>query len=201
MREESKTMQVRLKSEEEQNKSLTALLSASKHLSEEAQKVAQKCQEEVALLEQRAETLSAASEKAERKTRQAQAETEELKKAKNAAQSRALSVVTEVEEERYNTKKAEEQVAILRRRLSKKEGQAEEDDSGVEFSKDELLREYRKIRNCSVKTDRPKEVVLLRCGHLFSRQCVDDLVTKRNRKCPICGKNFSSDDVRPIFFS
>mmetsp|Transcript_18010 Transcript_18010/g.72086 ORF Transcript_18010/g.72086 Transcript_18010/m.72086 type:complete len:151 (+) Transcript_18010:558-1010(+) len=118
MREESKTMQVRLKSEEEQNKSLTALLSASKHLSEEAQKVAQKCQEEVALLEQRAETLSAASEKAERKTRQAQAETEELKKAKNAAQSRALSVVTEVEEERYNTKKAEEQVAILRRRLS-----------------------------------------------------------------------------------
>eukprot|EP00189_Rhodosorus_marinus_P014168 CAMPEP_0184746064 /NCGR_PEP_ID=MMETSP0315-20130426/8631_1 /TAXON_ID=101924 /ORGANISM="Rhodosorus marinus, Strain UTEX LB 2760" /LENGTH=747 /DNA_ID=CAMNT_0027218447 /DNA_START=229 /DNA_END=2472 /DNA_ORIENTATION=+ len=201
IREESKTIQVRLKSEEEQNKSLKALLTASKQLSEEAQKVAQKCQEEVSLLEQRAETLSAASEKAERKTRQAQAETEELKKAKNAAQSRALSVVTELEEGRFNTKKAEEQVAMLRRRLSKKEGQAEEDNSGVEFSKDELLREYRKIRNCSVKTDRPKEVVLLRCGHLFSRQCVDDLAAKRNRKCPICGKNFSNDEVRPIYFS
>ena len=62
------------------------------------------------------------------------------------------------------------------------------------------MKEYRKMRNCSVKTDKPKELVL-RCGHLFSRQCVDDLVAARNRKCPICKKAFSNEEVRPIYFS
>lgn len=91
-------------------------------------------------------------------------------------------------------------VVLPKKKQIKKE-ESERGDSNVEFSKEELLREYQKIRNCSVKTDKKKEVVLLRCGHLFSQQCVDDLVSARNRKCPICGKNFSHDEVRPIYFS
>lgn len=66
--------------------------------------------------------------------------------------------------------------------------------------KDGIIDGMRKRLYCSVVTNEEKAIVLLRCGHLFSRKCTDNLISTRNRKCPICGKPFGNDDVRSVFF-
>jgi len=53
---------------------------------------------------------------------------------------------------------------------------------------------------CSVCQDRFKGVCLTRCFHLFCKECVDDVIRTRNRKCPMCGDKFSDSEVRQIFF-
>jgi len=64
--------------------------------------------------------------------------------------------------------------------------------------REELIAELRRKLHCSVVTTAPKSVVLLRCGHLFSQQCVSELIAGRNRKCPLCKTKFGHDDVRGV---
>jgi len=54
---------------------------------------------------------------------------------------------------------------------------------------------------CSVCRDRFKEVCLTRCFHLFCRECVDEVVRNRSRKCPMCGDKFGDQDCRTVFFN
>ena len=53
---------------------------------------------------------------------------------------------------------------------------------------------------CSVCQDRFKSVAITRCFHLFCKECIDENLRNRHRKCPACGDKFGQDDVRPIFF-
>ncbi len=54
---------------------------------------------------------------------------------------------------------------------------------------------------CSICKDKFKNVVLTRCYHLFCKDCIDDSLKVRNRKCPACGEKFGQDDVRPVYFN
>jgi E3 ubiquitin-protein ligase BRE1 len=54
---------------------------------------------------------------------------------------------------------------------------------------------------CSVCRDRFKSVVITRCFHLFCKECIDENLRNRHRKCPACGEKFGQDDVRNIFFT
>lgn len=54
---------------------------------------------------------------------------------------------------------------------------------------------------CSVCKDRFKEVALTRCFHLFCKECIDENLRNRQRKCPACGEKFGQDDVKSIFFT
>ena len=53
---------------------------------------------------------------------------------------------------------------------------------------------------CSVCRDRFKEVCLTRCFHLFCKECVDEVVRNRSRKCPLCNDKFGDADQRTLFF-
>jgi hypothetical protein len=57
---------------------------------------------------------------------------------------------------------------------------------------------YEKL-NCPIIKYLPKEVVLYQCGHLFSSKCIKNLITSRHRKCPLCGKSFSIENIKQIF--
>ena len=65
----------------------------------------------------------------------------------------------------------------------------------------QLIEILRKKVNCPIKKFLPKDVVLIQCGHLFSSLTIKDLINTRNRKCPMCRKNFSIQDIRCVFFS
>lgn len=59
----------------------------------------------------------------------------------------------------------------------------------------------RRCLNCSVCGTRRKSTILVKCMHTFCKQCIDDCVEKRRRRCPGCGTPFGKDDVKPFFLS
>jgi E3 ubiquitin-protein ligase BRE1 len=54
---------------------------------------------------------------------------------------------------------------------------------------------------CSVCKDRFKSVTIKKCFHLFCKECIDENIRNRSRKCPACGEKFGHDDVANIYFT
>lgn len=191
----------------EKIKSLTAVIAASKKAALEATTACNKGQEEARALASTLEKRRRIADEASVTARAATAEKNEMKRERDAFQIRAEQVILEHKNDKFEARRLREELTDVRSRLKESEqalqrakmenGQSAEEDS----IRDEIIRELRRKLNCSIVTGQPKEVVLLRCGHLFSRQCTDNLIATRNRKCPICGKPFGNDDVRNVFFS
>jgi E3 ubiquitin-protein ligase BRE1 len=64
----------------------------------------------------------------------------------------------------------------------------------------EMIEDMRRKLYCTVCKAQEKQVTLLRCLHMFCRDCIQTNIANRNRKCPLCGEKFGTDDVKPIFF-
>lgn len=186
-------------------KSLTTAVAASKKAAAEATVASNKGLEEARALASTLEKRRRIADDATVALRAAKAEKEEMKRERDAHQARSEQVALEFSDDRFKAKRLEEKLAEAERRIQEAEderqasaenGRADNEDA----IRDEIIRELRKKLNCSIVTNKPKEVVLPRCGHLFSRQCTDNLIASRNRKCPICGKAFGNDEVRNVFF-
>lgn len=54
---------------------------------------------------------------------------------------------------------------------------------------------------CSVCKDRFKQVIITKCYHLFCKECINENLKNRNRKCPACGEKFGQDDVKLVYFA
>ena len=52
---------------------------------------------------------------------------------------------------------------------------------------------------CPVCNARDKKCILLRCRHMFCKNCVDETIKNRSRKCPACGIRFDTKDVGDIW--
>lgn len=71
-----------------------------------------------------------------------------------------------------------------------------------DFSVDQLsthLNVLKKRLACAVCNDRDKEVILLRCRHMFCKHCIDENIKNRSRKCPACGQRFDTKDVGDVW--
>ncbi|KAH1108652.1 hypothetical protein J1N35_012420 [Gossypium stocksii] len=108
-----------------------------------------------------------------------------------------LELQIEIERERFKKKRIEEELEVARRKVvhlrAKTEG-----NSMIERLQQEL-REYREILKCSICLDRPKEVVITKCYHLFCNPCVHKITESRHRKCPVCAASFGANDVKPVY--
>ncbi|KAA3469435.1 E3 ubiquitin-protein ligase BRE1-like 1 isoform X2 [Gossypium australe] len=104
----------------------------------------------------------------------------------------------ELEKERFSKKRIEEELEVASRKVSRLQTEME-GSSTVERLQQEL-REYKEILKCSICLDRPKEVVITKCYHLFCNPCVQKNITEsRQRKCPVCAASFGANDVKPIY--
>ncbi|KHG13634.1 E3 ubiquitin-protein ligase BRE1-like 1 [Gossypium arboreum] len=104
----------------------------------------------------------------------------------------------ELEKERFSKKRIEEELEVARRKVSRLQTEME-GSSTVERLQQEL-REYKEILKCGICLDRPKEVVITKCYHLFCNPCVQKNITEsRQRKCPVCAASFGANDVKPIY--
>ncbi|KAG8391552.1 hypothetical protein BUALT_Bualt01G0199500 [Buddleja alternifolia] len=103
----------------------------------------------------------------------------------------------ELEKERFERKRVEEDIDTLRRKAQQLKLQAE----GCSISKNlkQELSEYKEILKCSVCLDRRKEVVITKCYHLFCHPCVQRIIESRHRKCPVCAASFGANDVKPVY--
>ncbi|KAI9768428.1 MAG: E3 ubiquitin-protein ligase bre1 [Geoglossum simile] len=62
---------------------------------------------------------------------------------------------------------------------------------GKENEEYEMLRA---LALCNVCRSRFKNTVIKSCGHIFCKECVDERISSRSRKCPTCGKSFPTND-------
>ncbi|GJD08181.1 E3 ubiquitin-protein ligase BRE1-like 2 [Galdieria sulphuraria] len=196
--EYKKTMQVKAKSDEERIAALENSVQAAKRHGVEIQNVNNKLNEELRTLSAEVDRLRKVSEELGTKARQAEVEKEEMKRMRDVTVRRLEEVVNELQSQRYEKKRLEELKSRLEDKCQRLESMHMAGES--ELLRDELIQELRKKLYCSVYTNLPKDCVLLRCGHLFSRQCITDLITQRNRKCPVCGDRFGTEDYRPVYF-
>ncbi|XWS71040.1 hypothetical protein CRYUN_Cryun03dG0102700 [Craigia yunnanensis] len=98
-----------------------------------------------------------------------------------------------LDKERSQRKKLEEDLHELNSKV------AELSSETGETAKQKLQNEIKTCKNilkCSVCFDRPKEVVIVKCYHLFCNPCIQRNLGIRHRKCPGCGTAFGQNDVR-----
>ncbi|XWS35628.1 hypothetical protein CRYUN_Cryun20dG0013300 [Craigia yunnanensis] len=103
----------------------------------------------------------------------------------------------ELEREGFNKKRIEEELEVVRRKVVHL--RAETEGSSMVERLQQELREYREILKCSICLDRPKEVVITKCYHLFCNPCVQKITKSRQRKCPVCAASFGANDVKPVY--
>lgn len=109
--------------------------------------------------------------------------------------------------------KLKESAAVARKQASDAVSRAEDmtnlvasyrknsSDTSV-YTPDVLLTQVNHLKgrlSCPVCNARDKQVILLRCRHMFCRQCVDISIKNRSRKCPACGQRFDTKDVGDVW--
>jgi E3 ubiquitin-protein ligase BRE1 len=72
------------------------------------------------------------------------------------------------------------------------------------FSVEQLQTQISVLKNrlaCPVCHYRDKECIILRCRHMHCKQCVDERISNRSRKCPTCNVKFSENEVGDVWLS
>ncbi|KAH1106839.1 hypothetical protein J1N35_010607 [Gossypium stocksii] len=129
---------------------------------------------------------------------QARESLEESQSKIEKSQVALVGLQIKLEKERFSKKRIEEELEVARRKVSRLQTEME-GSSTVERLQQEL-REYKEILKCSICLDRPKEVVITKCYHLFCNPCVQkNIAESRQRKCPVCASSFGANDVKPIY--
>lgn len=74
--------------------------------------------------------------------------------------------------------------------------------AGGSFSVDQLKTQISVLKSrlaCPVCHYRDKECIILRCRHMHCKQCVDERISNRSRKCPTCNVKFSENEVGDVW--
>ncbi|KAL6593689.1 hypothetical protein ACP70R_048590 [Stipagrostis hirtigluma subsp. patula] len=100
-----------------------------------------------------------------------------------------------LEHERSERRKLEEQYEEVKKEVMELTSETEE--TTIQKLQDEI-KECKAILKCGVCFDRPKEVVITKCFHLFCSPCIQRNLEIRHRKCPGCGTPFGQNDVREV---
>ncbi|CAN6455596.1 unnamed protein product [Victoria cruziana] len=101
----------------------------------------------------------------------------------------------ELEKERLENERLQEEVQKLRNQV---EQMASESSEAAIEKLQEKIKDYKAVLKCSVCYERPKEVVITKCNHLFCSLCIQRNLEIRHRKCPGCGTAFGQNDVRTV---
>ncbi|XP_024639849.1 E3 ubiquitin-protein ligase BRE1-like 2 isoform X2 [Medicago truncatula] len=99
----------------------------------------------------------------------------------------------ELDSERSSRKKLEEELMEVNNQITELNSDAKK--TAVQQLEEEI-RVCKNMIKCTVCSDRPKEVVIVKCYHLFCNPCIQRNLELRHRKCPACGTAFGQSDVR-----
>ncbi|CAL5357927.1 unnamed protein product [Camellia sinensis] len=99
----------------------------------------------------------------------------------------------ELDRERSERKKLDEEPMELNMKVAKMS--SENGEAAKQKLQDEI-KDCKAILKCGVCFDRPKEVVIVKCYHLFCNPCIQRNLEIRHRKCPGCGTAFGQSDQR-----
>ncbi|XP_065861759.1 E3 ubiquitin-protein ligase BRE1-like 2 isoform X2 [Euphorbia lathyris] len=108
-------------------------------------------------------------------------------------QKKMDEILSELQNERTERKKLDEELMELNDKIA--EMTSESGEATIQRIQNEI-KECKSMLKCSVCSDRPKEVVIVKCYHLFCNPCIQRNLEIRHRKCPGCGTAFGQSDVR-----
>ncbi|OMP00714.1 Zinc finger, RING-type [Corchorus olitorius] len=162
--------------------------------SDQAQKLAEERFQNSVLLENTQKRLS----DARKASNQARESLEDSQSNIEKSRVALVELQIEIEREKFKKKRIEEESEVVRRKVVRL--QAETEGSSIVERLQHELKEYKEILKCSICLDRPKEVVITKCYHLFCNPCVHKIITEsRHRKCPVCSASFGANDVKPVY--
>ncbi|CAA7401290.1 unnamed protein product [Spirodela intermedia] len=110
-------------------------------------------------------------------------------------QQKATKLRTDLDDERTKGKKLKEE---LERVTSLLERMSPENEAAATQRLQDEIKECKAILKCGVCFDRPKQVVITKCFHLFCSNCIQRNLEIRHRKCPACGTPFGQNDVKEV---
>ncbi|KAK1356163.1 E3 ubiquitin protein ligase [Heracleum sosnowskyi] len=108
-------------------------------------------------------------------------------------QRKCDEIQKELDIERSERKKLDDELLELNGKVD--EISSETGEAAIQKLQDEI-KDCKGILKCGVCFDRPKEVVIVKCYHLFCNPCIQRNLEIRHRKCPGCGTAFGQSDVR-----
>lgn len=111
------------------------------------------------------------------------------------SQRKMDEIKTELDRERSERKKLEEELMEMNGKVA--EMSLESREATMQRLQDEI-KDCKSILKCGVCFDRPKEVLILKCYHMFCNPCIQRNLEIRHRKCPGCGTAFGQNDVRSV---
>ena len=207
LKEQLRVETSRAERERELAQQLSASLAAARNQSAELQQQLNRMSEEMRVVRRQAELARRGAEKSAAEASREKALAEAARTETATLQKAAAGQRSDIERLKERVRAAEEQRAVADRRAARAERDLEmmrhrrgATGGGHDNWQEQMLEEMRRKLFCTVCKSQEKQVALSRCLHMFCRDCVQQNIANRNRKCPLCGERFGADDVRPIFF-
>ncbi|KAJ2450316.1 E3 ubiquitin-protein ligase bre1 [Coemansia sp. RSA 2336] len=156
--------------------------------------------QQLSLAGKEAEKATLAWQSTQTKLQEAQQRAQELEEQARALEEQAR-VATQALNERtealgaveHEKRRMQETLDAANRRLA--EAEKVTDQSGLA----KLCADYKALLKCPTCRTNFKSHVLMRCMHVFCKQCLDSRIETRQRKCPSCSEPFGAKDVRQIY--
>ncbi|KAG0222586.1 E3 ubiquitin-protein ligase bre1 [Mortierella sp. GBA43] len=101
------------------------------------------------------------------------------------------------ENETLARKRLQEESETMRRKIEENVKKSESSSGDSEAAKQAA--QYLKLLKCPACDVNFKSHVILRCMHVFCKNCMDKQMEYRQRKCPTCRENFGAKDVKEIY--
>lgn len=159
-------------------------------------------------LEKKSSVLATEKELAEGKLLQEKARMAGLIRDADNAKKRCEELATQSTKSEEEKQKVIESLAVAKREaseatsLSQKLANSKGGGLVAGFTAEQLSTQVSHLKNrlaCPVCNVRDKKCILLRCRHMFCKQCVDENVKNRSRKCPACGGRFDTKDIADVW--
>ncbi|KAF9432274.1 E3 ubiquitin-protein ligase bre1 [Entomortierella beljakovae] len=115
----------------------------------------------------------------------------------NELQSMVQERTEAYENEAFAKRRLMEETEVMRRKIE--EQVKAESSSGEHSEAAKQAARYLKLLKCPSCDVNFKSHVILRCMHVFCKQCMDNQLEFRQRKCPTCRENFGAKDVKEIY--
>ncbi|KAJ1723359.1 E3 ubiquitin-protein ligase bre1 [Coemansia erecta] len=156
--------------------------------------------QQVALAGNEAQQATAAWQTTQTRLEEAQHRIAELEEQGRALEERARVAAAALGERteslalmEHEKKRAQEALELANRRM--REAEKVTDHTGLA----KLCADYKALLKCPTCQTNFKSHALMRCMHVFCKQCIDSRIETRQRKCPSCSEPFGAKDVRQIY--
>lgn len=101
----------------------------------------------------------------------------------------------ELESEIIKNRRLGEEINVSKKRIETLVKYENSGDSNLQ----KQLDEYKALLKCPSCNINFKNCVIIRCMHVFCKDCIKAITDSRQRKCPTCGESFGYQDIKQIF--